>query len=123
MDPITPPPGPVPNPTTPHPLSVRTKRTEHRKISQNTFVPSPEPTGCTQFALQASLTNNVFFANERMVHAIFQPSKVDDQTVVGILAEINREKPLKAARDGVLSGTLAKRKKNKSMVSHRMLLS
>jgi hypothetical protein len=87
-----------------------------------TFALSSQPVGSTQCALQASLTNNVVFANEAIVHAIFQPSKVDDQTVVDILAEINVDKPLKAARDAVLSGKLAETKKYKPMVRHRMLV-
>jgi len=62
------------------------------------------------------------FANEAIVHAIFQPSEVDDQTVVGILAKIDHQKPLKTARDAVLSRKVAKRMKYKSMVSHRMLV-
>jgi len=59
--------------------------------------------------------------NEAIVHAIFQPLKVDDQTVVDILAEIDRDKPLKVARDTVLSGKVAETKKYQSMVRHPML--
>jgi hypothetical protein len=84
---------------------------------------SSQPVGSTQCALQVSLTNNVVFANEAIVHAIFQPSMVDDQTVVDILAEISDDKPLKDARDAVLSGKLAETKKYKSMVRHRILVS
>ena len=83
---------------------------------------SSQPVGSTQRALQESLTNHIVFANEAIAHAIFQPSKVDDQTAVGILAEINHQKPLKAARDAVLSGKVAKRMKYKSMVSHQILV-
>ena len=64
---------------------------------------------------------NIAFANEAIVNAIFQPSKVDNQSVVGILAEINHQKPLKVAREGVLTRKMAKRGKYKSMVSHLML--
>jgi len=120
MDPIAPP--PMPDPTTPDRRFPRTKRTARPNRFANTFVPSTQPVGSTQRALQASLTDNVVFANEAIVHAIFQPLKVDDQTVVDILAEINRNKPLKAARDAVLSGKVAKTKKYSSMVRHRILV-
>lgn len=121
MHPIDPP--LVPNPTTPHSVtSLLTQMYRSLKNPRNTFTSSPHLVGCTQRALQESLADNVVFANEGIVHAVFQPSKVDDQTVVGILAEIDHEKSLKAARDAALSVTVAKRMKNKSMVSHRMRL-
>ena len=81
-----------------------------------TFDPSSQPVGSTQRALQESLTNNIVFANEAIVHAIFQPSKVDDKTVVDILAKFNHDNSLKAARDAVLSGKVVLAKKIKSMV-------
>jgi hypothetical protein len=55
------------------------------------------------------------------VDAIFQPSKVDDQTVVDILAEMNVDTDLKAARGSVLSGKLAETKKYNALVRNRML--
>jgi hypothetical protein len=121
MDPIAPP--PVPDPTTPDRPFPRTKRTVTPSRFTTTFAPSSQPVGSTQCALQESLTNNVVFANEAIVHAIFQPSTVDDQAVVDILAEISDDKPLKDARDAVLSGKLAETKKYKSMVRHRILVS
>ena len=86
------------------------------------FDPSSQPVGSTQRALQESLTNNIVFANESIVHAIFQPSKVDDKTVVDILAKINHDNSLKAARGTVLSGKVVEAKKNKSMVRHQILV-
>jgi methionyl-tRNA formyltransferase len=58
---------------------------------------------------------------EAIVHAIFQPSNVDDQTVVDILAEINNDTSLNAARGAVLSRKVAETKKYKPMVRHEML--
>jgi len=83
--------------------------------------PSSQPVGATQCALQVSLTGNIVFANEAIVEAIFQPSKVDGQTVANILAEINDDKTLKAARGSVLSGKLAETKMLKSLVRRRMV--
>ena len=60
------------------------------------------------------------FANEAIVHAIFQPSKVDDQTVVNILAGISHDECLKAAHGAVLGGKVKETKKYKSMVRHLM---
>ena len=88
----------------------------------NTFATSSQPVGSTQRALQASLTDNVVFANEAIVHAIFRPSKVDDQIIADIIAEINHDQHLKAARDAVLSRKLAKRMKYEPTVSHQMLV-
>jgi hypothetical protein len=120
MDPIAPP--PVPDPTTPDRPFPRTKRTVTPNRFTTTFAPSSQPVGSTQRALQESLTDNVVFANEAIVHAVFQPSKVDNQTVMDILAEINHDKPLKKARDAVLSGKLAEKQKYNSMVRHQMLV-
>jgi hypothetical protein len=86
-----------------------------------TFAPSSQPVGSTQRALQESLTGNIVFANEAIVEAIFQPSKVDDQTIVDILAEMKSAKPLKTARNSVLSSKLAETKKYKPLVRHGML--
>ena len=118
MDLVAPPPL---NPTTP---DRRFARTRH-KIAPNrlsgTLDPSSQPVGATQCALQVSLTGNIVFANEAIVEAIFQPSKVDGQIVADILAEINNDKILKAARGSVLSGKLDETKMYKSLVRHRML--
>ena len=84
------------------------------------FAPSSQPAGSTQHALQASLTGNVVFANEAIVDAVFQPLKVDDQTVTDILAEINENAELKAARKVVLQGK-TEIKKYKAMVCYQML--
>jgi len=119
MDPVTPP--PMPNPTTPDRRFPRTKRTARPNRFANTFFPSSQPVGSIQLALRTSHTDNVVFANEAIVHATFQPSKVDDQTIVDILAEINRNKPLKAARDAILGAKVAERKTCSSMVRRRML--
>ena len=85
-----------------------------------TFVPSSQPVGSTQRALQESLTGNIVFANEAIVEAIFQPSKVDDRTVVDILAEMKVVKALKVARNSVLSSKVAEKKKYKSLVRRRI---
>ena len=121
MDPIAPP--PVPDPTTPNRLFPRTNRIATPNRFTTTFATSSQPVGSTQRALQESLTDNVVFANETIVHAIFQPSKVDDQIIMDILVEIDHDNALKAAREAVLSGKLAERKKYKSMVSRQMLIS
>ena len=115
MDPMPPPP---PNPTTPNRRFARTKHATTPNKLAGTFAPSSQPVGSTQRALQESLTGNIVFANEAIVEAIFQPSEVDDQTVVDILAEVNDDKPLKAARDSVLSGKLAETKLYKYLVCH-----
>jgi len=115
MDLIPPPP---PNPTTPNRRFARTKHAITPNKLAGTFAPSSQPVGSTQRALQESLTGNIVFANEAIVEAIFQPSEVDDQTVVDILAEVNDDKPLKAARDSVLSGKLAETKLYKYLVCH-----
>jgi hypothetical protein len=119
MDPIVPP--LVPDPTTPDRLYSRTKHPATPNRFTTTFSPSSQPVGSTQRALQASLTDNIVFANEAIVHAIFQPSNVDDQTVVDILAEINNDTSLNAARGAVLSRKVAETKKYKPMVRHEML--
>ena len=118
MDPNPPPP---PNPTTPIRRFARTKHTITPNKLAATFAPSSQAVGCTQRALQESLTGNIVFANEAIVEAIFKPSKVDHQTIVDILAEMNIEKSLKTARSSVLSSKLAETKKYKSLVRHRML--
>ena len=120
MDPIAPP--PAPDPTTPNRLFPRTNRIATPNRFTTTFATSSQPVGSTQRALQESLTDNVVFANETVVHAIFQPSKVDEQTVLDILVEIDHDNALKAARDAVLSGKLAETKKYKAMVSYQMLV-
>ena len=84
------------------------------------FAPSSQPVGSTQRALQASPTGNVVFAYEAIVDAVFQPSKVDSQTVTDILAEIKENAELKAAHKVVLQGN-TEIKKYKAMVCHQML--
>jgi len=118
MDPIAPPP---PNPITPDRRFARTKHkmTPNKLAGRLSF--SSQPVGATQCALQVSLTGNIVFANEAIVEAIFQPSKVDGQTIAGILSEINNNKTLKADRGSVLSGKLAETKMYKSLVRDRML--
>ena len=54
-----------------------------------------------------------------IVDAVFRPSMVDDQTVKDILAEINTDPTMKAARNAVLGGK-AELKKYKSVVSHQI---
>jgi hypothetical protein len=113
--------SPPPNPTTPDRRLGRAKHTITPNKLAGTFAPSSQPVGSTQHALQESLTGNIVFANEAIVDVIFQPSKVDDHTVVGILDEIENDKTLKAARDSVVSCNVAEKKKYKSLVRHRML--
>jgi len=119
MNPVTPP--PPPDPTTPVHHFARTKLALTPNKFAGTFAPSSQPVGSTQRALQVSLTGNIVFANKAIVDTVFQPSKVDDQTVVDILAEINTVKSLKTARTKVLSKKLAEKKKYEPMVRHRML--
>ena len=121
MDPMASP--PMSNQTTLDPILARTKHTGTPNKPMGPLHLSSHPVGSTQRALQESLTNNVVFANESIVDAIFQPSKVDDQTVVDILAKINYDNSLKAARDAVLSGKVVEVRKYKSMVRHRILTS
>src|SRR5258706_3196185 len=121
MDPTAPP--PLPTPTTPERIFPRTKQTVTPNKFAHTFAVSSQPVGSTQRALQESLTNNVVFANEAIVHAIFQPSKVDDETVMNILTEINDDKSLKAAYGEVLRGTGKETTKYKPMVRHLMIVS
>ena len=103
-------------------LSVSSLKTRgYANKLAGTFAPSSQPPGSTQRALQESLTGNIVFANEAIVDAIFQPSKVDDQIIEDILAELNDDKDLKAARNSVLSSSNAETKKYKSLVRHRML--
>jgi len=116
MDPATS--SPPPDPTTPLRHFVRTKLALTPNKLVGTFVTSSQPVGSTQRALQASLTGTMVFANEAIVDTVFQPSKVDDQTVVDILSEI---KFLKTARNKVLSTKFAKKQNYEPMVSHRML--
>ncbi len=121
MDPMPSP--PMSNPTTPDRIFARTTYTGTPNKPTATFYPSSQPVGSTQRALQESLTNNVVFENDTIVHAIFQPSKVDSKTVVDILAKINDDNSLKAAHDAVLSGKVVEAKKYKFMVRHRILVS
>jgi len=118
MDPVTP--SPPPGPTTPLRRFARTKLALTPNNLAGTFAPSSQPVGSTQRALQASLTGNIVFANEAIVDTVFQPSKVDDQTVMDILAEISTVKSLKNAHDKVLSKKLAEKMKYEPMVRHRM---
>ena len=118
MDPTAPP--PMPNPTTPERIFPRTQHPATPNKFSHTFAVSSQPVGSTQRALQESLTNNVVFANEAIVNAIFQPEKVDDQTVTNILAEIHRDKSLKAMRGVVLRGKGKETTKYQPMVRHLM---
>jgi hypothetical protein len=118
MDPTAPPP---PRSTTPDQRYPRTKLADTPNKFAGTFAPSSQPVGSTQRALQESLTGNVVFANEAIVDELFQPAKVDDQVVLDILAEINDDKPLKTARDSVLSSKLAETRKYKFLVRRRTL--
>ena len=118
MDPTAPPP---PIPTTPTRRYARSKLADTPNKLSGTFAPSSQPPGSTQRALQESLTGNIVFANEAIVNAVFQPSKVDDQIIVDILADLNEDKDLKAARHSALSSEHAETKKYKSLVRHRML--
>jgi hypothetical protein len=118
MDPIAPPP---PGPSTPNRPFARTKLTTTPNKFAATFTPSSQPVGSTQHTLQESLTGNIVFANEAIVEAIFQPSKVDNETILDILAEINDDDSLKAARDSVLSNKRAETTKYKPLVRRRML--
>ena len=120
MNPTAPPP---PNSTTPGRRFVRTKLVKTPNKLAETFAPSFQPLRATQLALQESLTGNIIFANESIVDAIFRPSRLDDQIVTDILAEINGDKTLKTARDSVLSGKLAETKQIKSLVRRRILSS
>src|SRR5258706_12815236 len=113
MDPTAPPP---PNPTTPTRRYPRTKLADTPNKLAETFAPSSQPVGSTQRALQESLTGNIVLANEPIVDAIFQPSKVDDQIIVDIFVEMNEDKILKAARNAVLTSTRAETKKYESLV-------
>ena len=107
-------------PTTPNCRLVCTELVWTLNKLVGTFAPSSQPIGSTQRALQASLTGNIVFANEAIVDTVFQPSKVDDQTIMDILTEINTVKLLKTARNKVLSKKLAETKKYEPMVRHQM---
>ena len=121
MDPMAPP--PAPNPTTPPRIFPQTKLNSTPNRFTATFGPTSQPFGSTQRALQESLTDNVVFANETIVQAIFQPSKVNDQDVMDILAEIKQDKSLQAARGAVLSGKGTEKKKYKAIVRHHVVVS
>ncbi len=121
MDPTAPP--PLPNPTTPERIFPRSKHAATPNRLAPTFALSSQPVGSTQRALQESLTNNVVFANEEIVHAIFQPSKVDDETVINILAEINDDESLKAAYGVLRRGKGKETTKYQPMVRHLMVVS
>ena len=112
----------ISNPTTPDPILARSKHIGKPNKPTGTFYRSSQPVGSTQRALQESLTNNIVFANEAIVQAIFQPSKVDDKTVVDIISEINHDDSLRAARDAALSGKVVEAQKYKSMVRHWILV-
>ena len=120
MDPLAPP--PVPNPTTPKRIFPQTKLNATPNRFTTTLGPTSQPVGSTQRALQESLTDNVVFANEAIVEAIFQPSKVNDQDVMDILSEIKQHKSLRAARGAVLSGKGTETKKYKAMVRHLVVV-
>jgi len=117
MDPTYPPP---PRSITPDRRFPRTKLADTPNKFAGNFIPSSQPVGSTQRALKETLTGNVVFANEAIVEAIFQPAKVDDQIVMEILAEMNDQNSLKAARSSVLSHKLAETKKYKFLVCHRL---
>ena len=121
MDPTAPP--PMPNPTIPEHIFPRTRRGATPNEFSHAFAVSSQPVGSTQRALKVSLTNNVEFANEAIVDAIFQPEKVDDQIVIEILSEIDRDKSLKSARGKVLSGKGKETTKYQPLVRHLMALS
>jgi hypothetical protein len=110
-----------PIPTTPPHRYPRTRLTNTPNRFSAGFSTSSQPVGSTQHALQASLTGNVLFKNEAIVDAIFQPSKVEDQTVKEILTELIADKSLKDARDKALNSKLAETKKYKPIVCHRPL--
>ena len=110
----------LPNPTTPERRFPRTKPIFTPNRLAATLAPSSQPVGSAQRALKESLTGNVVFANEAIVDAVFQPSKVDDETVSHILAEINDASALKTARNVVLKGS-AEIKKYPHMVCHPSL--
>ena len=112
---------PSPDPATPDPATpdrrfVRTKFDLTPNKLAGTFAPSSQPVESTQRALQASLTGNIVFANEAIVDMVFQPSKVDETTVVDVLAEIDCVKSLKTARRSVLSNKFGETKKYKFLV-------
>ena len=121
MDPTAPP--PMPTPTTPQRIFPRTQHAATPNKFSHTFAVSSQPVGSTQRALEESLTNNMVFANEAIVDAIFEPSKVDDQTVEGILAEIDRDESLKSARGVVLRGKGKETTKYQPTVRHLMAVS
>jgi hypothetical protein len=110
-----------PNPTTPLRRYPRTKLTNTPNRFSAGFATSSQPVGSTQRALQTSLTGNVLFKNEAIVDAVFQPSKVADQTIEDILTEIIADNSLKDARNKVLNSKLAETKKYKPMVCHVVL--
>ena len=113
----------MPTPTTPEGIFPRTQHTSTPNKFAHTFAVSSQPVESTQRALQESLTNNVVFANEAIVDAIFQPSKVDDQIVMEIITEINREVTLKSALGVVLRGKGRETTKYEPMVRHLLALS
>ena len=119
MDPTAAP--PLPNPTKPGRIFSPSQHAATPNRFAHTFAVSSQPVGSTQRALKESLTNNVVFANEAIVDTIFQPEKVDDRTIMDILARINLDKSLKAALDAVLKGK--KTTKHQPMVRYLMALS
>ena len=121
MDPVAPP--PVPNPTTPPRIFPQTKLNVTPNRFAATFAITSQPPDSTQRALQESLIDNMVFANEAIVQAIFQPSKVNDQDVMDILAEMSKHKYLKAARVAVLNGKRTEKTKYKALVRHLIVVS
>ena len=49
-------------------------------------------------SVQPSLTGNIVFANEAIVDTVFQLSKVDEKSLMNILAEVSAVKSLKTTR-------------------------
>jgi hypothetical protein len=118
MDPITP---PAPAPATTDRRTARPTLANTPNKFAGTISPSSQPVGSTQRALQVSLTGNIVFADETIVEAIFKPSCVDNQVIVGIITEMTHDKDLKTARGSVLSNNVAEMRKYESLVRNRML--
>ena len=116
MDPTAPPSALAP--TTPNRPVIHAKMTTTPNILSGHFSTSSLPVCSTQRALKASLTGNVVFANEAVVDAVFQPSKVDENTVSEIIAEINSDTKLNNARNKLLRSKIAESKMYQPMVRH-----
>lgn len=106
--------GPL-NPTIPDHPFAHTKHILTPNRLEETLAPSTQPVSQTQRSLQASLTGNVILANEALVSAVFQPSKVEDQD---ILVKINNDPSSKAAREVIQGNT--EDEKCELMVCHQM---